>query len=963
MTAQISRREFLCRSGLAALTLSMSSLQTGSGWAADPTGNNGVPANGLDRHAARSAHAYGDWRDVYAEKWTWDKVVRCTHSRANCLSACAWDVYVKDGIVWREEQAQVYDEGRAGTPDFFPRGCQKGACYSDLMVSPQRLRYPLVRVGERGSGRWKRVSWDEAFDTVADAIIDATVAEGPESVVFNPGPNFEQGPGSAAEFRLSRVLGATVIDSFAGIGDMPLGCIQTWGMFLSGGTSDDWFNSDYIVIWSANPVYTRIPDMHFITEARYRGARVVVITPDYNATAVHADLWLNPVVESDPALALAMAQVIISEDRIDHDYVREQTDLPFLVRTDDGRFLRERDMKTRGRDDVFYLWDENTGTAVPAPGSQGMKKPTLVLGDIKPALTGRRQVTLADGTAVEVETVYEALRRNLDSNYTPALAAEITGVDARLIRRVAREMAKAGASMIYASVGACKHYHSDLIHRSTALLMALTGNQGKPGGGLRFGSWWTLTGFDELGQLAEVAWWQKLLMKVTGRPSVRDIEKFMTEGSAKTPSTPALPWLYVHGGYGPTMSTPSYNDGDNPLGVDDAMKVAIEQGWIPMYPAPGKDPKVFMICSSNPLRRWPAPQIALKHLWPKLDLVVNVNTQMSTTGLQSDVVLPAAGYYEKQGIKYAWGYIPYLVLGDKAVEPLGESRNEWWIHGTLARRIQERARSRGVARIKDAFGGDYDLTRVFEIWSEKGAFDPDDPKTAMDYIFDRSEICEGTTWDESIQRGIVPIKRDGMYGFLNNFSSDVDFKRPHYPHAWQVEGKESWPTLTGRQQFYIDHDWFMAAGEALPVHKNPPAAGGPYPLSLGGGHTRWSIHTIWRSQKHMLQLQRGEPVLYMNEDDARARNITDNDRIRVFNDVGRFECLVKPTRSVQRGQALIYHAWENFQFPGHKGQQEPIPSPWKALHLVGDYGQLHYRFSYAGPNFAPRGTTVEIERV
>ena len=111
MSRQLSRREFSRRSGLAALTRSMCSLQAGDVWA------------GKSRRAAANVlPTYGDWRDVFAEKWTWDRVVRCTHTRVNCLSACAWDVYVKDGMAWREEQAQVYDEGRAGTPDFFPRG-------------------------------------------------------------------------------------------------------------------------------------------------------------------------------------------------------------------------------------------------------------------------------------------------------------------------------------------------------------------------------------------------------------------------------------------------------------------------------------------------------------------------------------------------------------------------------------------------------------------------------------------------------------------------------------------------------------------------------------------------------------------------------------------------------------------------------------------------------------------------
>jgi nitrate reductase alpha subunit len=232
----------------------------------------------------------------------------------------------------------------------------------------------------------------------------------------------------------------------------------------------------------------------------------------------------------------------------------------------------------------------------------------------------------------------------------------------------------------------------------------------------------------------------------------------------------------------------------------------------------------------------------------------------------------------------------------------------------------------------------------------------------MDYIFERSEICEGTTWDEAIRRGVVPIRRNGPYGPFNNMCSDVAFERPLHPNAWQVEGKESWPTLTGRQQFYLDHDWYLAAGEALPVHKAPPAAGGAYPLRLTGGHTRWSIHSIWRGEDTLLRLQRGEPVAYVSQSDALARGLADNDRVRVFNDLGAFECVVKVAPAAQPGQVIVYHAWENFQFAGHKGQQEPIVGSWKALHLVGGYGQLHYRALYGAPNFAPRGVAVELRK-
>ena len=73
--------------------------------------------------------------------------------------------------------------------------------------------------------------------------------------------------------------------------------------------------------------------------------------------------------------------------------------------------------------------------------------------------------------------------------------------------------------------------------------------------------------------------------------------------------------------------------------------------------------------------------------------------------------------------------------------------------------------------------------------------------------------------------------------------------------------------------------------------------------------------------------------------------------------------MAKVAPAVQPGQAIIYHAWEPYQFKGWKGQQEPVAAPWKALHLPGDYGQIHYRGIYSAPGHAPRGGTVDIERV
>ena len=98
-------------------------------------------------------YEYRSWEDVYRDQWTWDKVVKVTHTRVNCISACSIDAYVKDGIVWREEQNATYEKSFADVPDFNPRGCPMGCVYSSVMYDPTRIKYPMKRAGKRGDGK------------------------------------------------------------------------------------------------------------------------------------------------------------------------------------------------------------------------------------------------------------------------------------------------------------------------------------------------------------------------------------------------------------------------------------------------------------------------------------------------------------------------------------------------------------------------------------------------------------------------------------------------------------------------------------------------------------------------------------------------------------------------------------------------------------------------------------------
>ncbi|HVN86501.1 MAG TPA: molybdopterin-dependent oxidoreductase [Candidatus Binatia bacterium] len=941
-TIRLTRRQVLIGGAAGTLALSLAQLAPRASTAsATETGAEPAAAAPLD---------YRSWEDVYRRAWSWDRVVRGTHLRANCFSACAFDLYVKDGVVWREEQADVYARQAAGLPDYAPRGCQKGNCYSSLALAPGRLTYPLERVGERGSGRWRRISWDDALTRIADAVIDAAQDRGIETVVYDNGTsNVDWGPSTVGEMRLFALLGATMLDGFAGTGDLAMGAIQTWGTSFVDGSSDDWCRADTLIFWHCNPVATRIPDAHFATEARYRGTTVVTITPDFSPSAIHASLWLNPPPGTDAALALGLVRALLERGAVDAAYVREQTDLPFLVRDDTGRFLRQSDMITDGRDDIFYVFDEHAQEIVEAPGTPGKWSDSLALDKIVPALAGRFEAHAKRGP-VSVRPVMERLRERV-APYTPAYVQQVTGIAPRTQERLATLLEQSPRTLIYATWGSCKSHHADLLQRSLILLSALRGQHGRTGSGVRFAAWIPFEGADEfLG--AQPSWVQRQMLKVY-TPPPRMMESAIAAASrTRLTWTPSHLFLRVHAGIDAAQDR-SPTDAALPRAAADYFRDALKQDWLPVRPAADRPPRVLITSGVNPLRRWPVPQVVERVLWPKLKLIVAVDTRLSTTGMKADLLLPAAGYYEKRGIKYAVALAPYVVIGDQAVPPLGESKPEWEIMARLAQHIQERAVARGVQG---------DLATIFDRFTEHGRYGPQDDVAVLDRILRGSSPTRGMDWRAAQQAGAIQARSIARWGTTNGIGSAVESQGSLSPSRIHVEDKHAWPTLTGRQQFYLDHPWFVEADEVLPCWKSLPGAGGAYPIRLTGGHTRWSIHAIWRAEPTLLRLQRGEPSMWMAVEDARARGIRDHEMVVVRNNDGVFRVRARVAASVAPGEAILYHAWEPLQFPDWRGNMEVVASPFKPTHLVGDYGHLRYRVFASGPVHAPRGVAVEIER-
>jgi len=928
----------------------------------------------LDLHtlAPRAAEAgplatdvtYRGWEDVYRERWIWDKVAVSTHADANCIGNCAWRLYVRDNIVWREEQTAPYPASNPSIPDFNPRGCQKGATCSQLIRGPTRLRYPLKRVGKRGAGRWKRISWGEALDEVARHVVDALARRGGQGVMFEGGSNGGFGSGLAGTQRFFRQIGAPVIDGSGVLGDLVTGPPICFGTRLPGGSSDDWFRCDYLVVWEFNPIYTRIPDAHYLTEARYRGARVVTIAPDYSPSAIHTDLWLPLRPGTDAALALAACRVIIDENLYQADYIREQTDLPFLVRNDTHRFLREADVVPGGHEDRFACWDEARQAIVWAPGTMGSTERTLRFpAGIRVALEASAQVRLSAGQDVGVRTVFSRLRQSLQPLDAES-AAKITGIQANVIRRFAREFATARSAYILSGAGQTKHFHGDLAQRTQILLASLTGNIGRPGAG------WRTDGFGEMLGLILVIALDDLERFESNPPPKSLAEAFPSAAASQGfgtefTSVSGTVFYALHGGTGALQLNPAYNDPALPRPPESYLKDALAQGEVKVgIPADAQPPEVWFSAYGNVLRCSRMGDRIRDTLFAQTKLNVNVGIRMCETTRYADIILPASANYEKFGIKYTILIAPFLTLGDQAVPPLGECKPEWEIFSLLAERVGAEAKRRGLSTIKGWAGQTCEIGDLGKRFSSNGYLGPQDDEKVTRLILHTSRLSRGMTLEELRARGgAIRWPELGPDEPVVGLYSRYREKEPLTGLRDFVEKKEPWPTLTGRQQFYIDHPWFLETGEALPVHKEPPKPGGDHPFTLTGGHTRWSIHSIWRDQNLMLQLQRGEPVVYLNTEDARQRGIADHDYVRVSNDVGAFVARAKPTGAMRPKQVHIYHAWEPYHFRGGSSDQHICPSPLKITQLVSGYGQLHWGPSYYDPDQNDRDTRVDITKV
>lgn len=272
-------------------------------------------------------------KDAYHDEWQWQEgdltVTRsCQYTGPGCHNGCSVLFYTKNGelVDIEGDPNSSYNSGRL---------CMRCLNMMEAVHNPDRLKWPLKRVGERGENKWERITWDEAYDIIEKQVRTIWEENGPEAIAAMEGtgrnivwqvpylcysafksPNFGFGFLSGDACYLPRIAGSAFV-----MGDMILAdCSQ----FHEKRYDDPrWQIPEYIVIWGNNPIVSNGDGFfgHWIVDCMKLGSKLMVVDPRLTWLASRAEHWLQLRPGTDAALALSMINVIINEDLYDHDFV------------------------------------------------------------------------------------------------------------------------------------------------------------------------------------------------------------------------------------------------------------------------------------------------------------------------------------------------------------------------------------------------------------------------------------------------------------------------------------------------------------------------------------------------------------------------------------------------------------------------------------------------------------------
>ncbi len=545
-----------------------------------------------------------------------------------------------------------------------------------------------------------------------------------------------------------------------------------------------------MVVWGLNWITTKMPDAHWLTEARLKGTRVVVIACEYSATATKGDDVVVVRPGTTPALALGLSHVILKEKLYDADYLKRWTDLPLLVRTDTLKFLhaeevfgtkpaalsnqthvmgadekepppgKQTDMLIPGKlrqEWGDYVWWDQAANAPKAITRDDVGRKSSI-GD--PRLEGSIEVTLADGKKVRCRPAFD-LVKEYAAHFDPKTIEELTWAPAATVESLARGLAKQPGTTLFAiGMGPNQFFNNDNKDRAIFLLAALTGNVGKIGG--------------NVGSYAG----NYRVSLFNGVPQYINENPFDIELDPTKPARPKQYWRAESAHY--------YNHEDHPLRVGNRLLTG----------------KTHMPCPTKSLWFANANSILGNVKWhyntvvnalPRIEMVAVNDWWWSTSCEWADVVFGVDSWAElKHPDMTASVTNPFLQIFPRT--PLPRIFNTMGDIDVLALAGAKMAELTGDKRFLDYWKFVRDgQTNVY-----------------LQRILSTSTNTKGYKIDE-----LEAKAKEGIPMLLNSRTT------PKVVGYEQVADSRPWYTKSGRLEFYRDEDEFIEAGENLPVHREP----------------------------------------------------------------------------------------------------------------------------------------------
>ncbi|MBI2069603.1 MAG: molybdopterin-dependent oxidoreductase [Elusimicrobia bacterium] len=746
--------------------------------------------------------------------------------------------------------------GNQASARWDPRCCQKGLAMIRKVYGPRRAKYPSIRKGfkewvdagfpresngrvpekylQRGKEPFVKVNWDEAFSIVARALdniartyngdqgkehlkaqeydpdmISAMNGVGTQAIKLRGGMPLL---GATRIFGMNRfanslalldakirgvgpdqAVGGRAWDSYSWHTDLPPGHTMVCGHQTIDFDLATAENANLIVCWGMNWISTKMPDGHWLTEARLKGTKVVTVACEYQSTSNKADKVIVVRPGSDPAFALGLANVIISEKLYDDEFVRGHTDLPLLVRLDTLKLLKPQDLIKDYKPAVL----QNTqllkeGEKPPAPEHQDRQvvteklrnewgdfvawntasgKPEIVTRDDAGqaknwALEGKFTVTLADGSKVDVRPNFDLIKEHV-SHFTPDTVSDLCHVDKDAVVWLGREIAKNKMkTLIPIGMGPNHFFNNDLKDRTTMLVCALTRNIGYHGG--------------NIGSYAgnyRGAYFNGLPLYLSEDPF--DIEL----DPAKKPHYKV---------YNKYESAHYFNYGDRPLRVGNKNFTGKSH-----MPTPTK----FMWFSNGNsiLGNLKWHHDVVMNTLPKIEAIVVSDWWWTASCEYADVVFAVDSWAEfKYPDMTAAVTNPFLQLFPKTpMKRLHDTRGDIEV----------------MAGVGKALAGLTKDNRFIDYWK---FVHENRVEVYLQRILDHSNATKGYNIDElhaKAKEGVPVLLMTRTYPKIMGWEQSNEAK-PHY-------------TKSGRLEFYRDEPEFLEHGENIPVHREP-VDGTPY---------------------------------------------------------------------------------------------------------------------------------------